>query len=456
MAAQASGLFEYSNAHLQAQANARIQADSEGGVELDLFGIQGRYHRPKQNALWRFGEQAGFSGPGLNGAGFTGVSYVSDFGFTPNHSHFNTLSFEGATGLPGDVEFYIGEAKIGETISVDRGEFRLEDIPSIDGNGTVSVVLTDKFGRKTTQSIPYFNMPGIYKKGAYEFQYGFGLISRGRGIYHGFYGSSVQRYGLTDRITASGSVAFWPGGALLGGGAQHAWREKTMVNATAAASASGLGLQVKANLSPATRPETFNWGAQLTFQNHAWRQIGQGPEDAPNFQAAIRGFLALNLTEKDTLSTSLMVQKKWDTSLVTAFSTQWTRTLNENGPCRLAPPPGAQNWIYPSWSAEPSARNGSRLPTRPSGKTGSHWMLISQSLAKASRGFLKPTAAASTKQVRFALTPNSKNQAAPSIINCGSATAHLPPLDITPVAVCWAARMEHFSQRQNWDNNMRW
>ena len=105
LAAQASGLFEYSNAHLQAQANARIQADSEGGVELDLFGIQGRYHRPKQNALWRFGEQAGFSGPGLNGAGFTGVSYVSDFGFTPNHSHFNTLSFEGATGLPGDAEF---------------------------------------------------------------------------------------------------------------------------------------------------------------------------------------------------------------------------------------------------------------------------------------------------------------------------------------------------------------
>jgi hypothetical protein len=247
LAAQASGLFEYSNAHLQAQANARIQADSEGGVELDLFGIQGRYHRPKQDALWRFGEQAGFSGPGLNGAGFTGVSYVSDFGFTPNHSHFNTLSFEGATGLPGDVEFYIGEAKIGETISVDRGEFRLEDIPSIDGNGTVSIVLTDKFGRKTTQSIPYFNMPGIYKKGAYEFQYGLGLISRGRGIYRGLYGSSVQRYGLTDRITASGSVAFWPGGALLGGGAQHAWREKTMVNATAAASASasGLGLQVK-------------------------------------------------------------------------------------------------------------------------------------------------------------------------------------------------------------------
>ena len=331
LAAQASGLFEYSNAHLQAQANARIQADSEGGVELDLFGIQGRYHRPKQNALWRFGEQAGFSGPGLNGAGFTGVSYVSDFGFTPNHSHFNTMSFEGATGLPGDVEFYIGEAKIGETISVDRGEFRLEDIPSIDGNGTVSIVLTDKFGRKTTQSIPYFNMPGIYRKGAYEFQYGLGLISRGRGIYRGLYGSSVQRYGLTDRITASGSVAFWPGGALLGGGAQHAWREKTMVNATAAASASasGLGLQVKANLSPATRPETFNWGAQLTFQNHAWRQIGQGPEDAPNFQAAIRGFLALDLTEKDTLSTSLMVQKKWDTGLVTSFSTQWTRTLNE-------------------------------------------------------------------------------------------------------------------------------
>jgi hypothetical protein len=41
-------------------------------------------------------------------------------------------------------------------------------------------------------------------------------------------------------------------------------------------------------------------------------------------------------------------------------------------------------------------------------------------------------------------------------ITPGSATAHLPPLDITPVAVCWAARMEHFSQRQNWDNNMRW
>ena len=182
---------------------------------------------------------------------------------------------------------------------------------------------------KPRKAFPISTCPAYIKKGAYEFQYGFGLISRGRGIYHGFYGSSVQRYGLTDRITASGSVAFWPGGARLGGGAQHAWREKTMVNATAAASASGLCLQVKANLSPATRPETFNWDAQLTFQNHAWRQIGQGPEDAPNFQAAIHGFLALNLTEKDTLSTSLMVQKKWDTSLVTAFSTQWTRTLNE-------------------------------------------------------------------------------------------------------------------------------
>ena len=158
LAVYACGLLEYSNSTLQAQANTRMQASSDSTMQLDLFGFQGRYHRPKRDALWRFGEQAGFSGPGLNGVGFTGVSYVSDFGFTPNHSHFNTLSFEGATGLPGDVEFYIGEAKIGETISVDRGEFRLEDIPSIDGNGTVSIVLTDKFGRKTTQSIPYFNM----------------------------------------------------------------------------------------------------------------------------------------------------------------------------------------------------------------------------------------------------------------------------------------------------------
>ena len=219
LAVYASGLFEYSNSTLQAQANTRMQASSDGTMQLDLFGFQGRYHRPKRDALWRFGEQAGFSGPGLNGVGFTGVSYVSDFGFTPNHSHFNTLSFEGATGLPGDVEFYIGEAKIGETISVNRGEFRLEDIPSIDGNGTVSIVLTDKFGRKTTQSIPYFNMPGIYKKGAYEFQYGLGLMSRGRGIYRGLYASSVQRYGLTDRVTASGSLALWPEGAILGAGA---------------------------------------------------------------------------------------------------------------------------------------------------------------------------------------------------------------------------------------------
>ena len=331
LAIYASGLFEYSNSTLQAQANTRMQASSDGTMQLDLFGFQGRYHRPKRDALWRFGEQAGFSGPGLNGVGFTGVSYVSDFGFTPNHSHFNTLSFEGATGLPGDVEFYIGEAKIGETISVDRGEFRLEDIPSIDGNGTVSIVLTDKFGRKTTQSIPYFNMPGIYKKGAYEFQYGLGLMSRGRGIYRGLYASSVQRYGLTDRVTASGSLALWPEGAILGAGAQHAWRGKTMINATAAASASatGMGLQVKANLSPAARSETFNWGAQLNLQNHAWRQIGQGPEDAPNFQASIRGFLALNLSEKDTLSTSLMVQKKWDASVATSFSSQWSRALNE-------------------------------------------------------------------------------------------------------------------------------
>jgi outer membrane usher protein len=331
LAVYASGLLEYSNSTLQAQANTRMQASSDGTMQLDLFGFQGRYHRPKRDALWRFGEQAGFSGPGLNGVGFTGVSYVSDFGFTPNHSHFNTLSFEGATGLPGDVEFYIGEAKIGETISVDRGEFRLEDIPSIDGNGTVSIVLTDKFGRKTTQSIPYFNMPGIYKKGAYEFQYGLGLMSHGRGIYRGLYASSVQRYGLTDRVTASGSLALWPEGAILGAGAQHAWRGKTMINATAAASASatGMGLQVKANLSPAARSETFNWGAQLNLQNHAWRQIGQRPEDAPNFQASIRGFLALNLSEKDTLSTSLMVQKKWDASVATSFSSQWSRALNE-------------------------------------------------------------------------------------------------------------------------------
>ena len=268
LAIYASGLFEYSNSTLQAQANTRMQASSDGTMQLDLFGFQGRYHRPKRDALWLFGEQAGFSGPGLNGVGFTGVSYVSDFGFTPNHSHFNTLSFEGATGLPGDVEFYIGEAKIGETISVDRGEFRLEDIPSIDGNGTVSIVLTDKFGRKTTQSIPYFNMPGIYKKGAYEFQYGLGLMSRGRGIYRGLYASSVQRYGLTDRVTASGSLALWPEGAILGVGAQHAWRGKTMINATAAtsASATGMGLQIKANLSPAARSETFNWGAQLNLQ----------------------------------------------------------------------------------------------------------------------------------------------------------------------------------------------
>ena len=71
-------------------------------------------------------------------------------------------------------------------------------------------------------------------------------------------------------------------------------------------------------------------------------------------------------------------------------------------------------------------------------------------------GFRRPIAVASIKQVRSALTQNSRNQAASPIINCDSATAPLPLLDIIPVAVCWAARMAHFSRHQNWDSNLQW
>lgn len=148
-----------------------------------------------------------------------GIQVQSDFQQRPDLFTGPLPQFAGSAALPSALELYADNLKVFST-NVPPGPFVLRSLPQITGN-ELRIVTIDANGRQTEITTPYFDAPGLLRKGIVEYSAELGAPRINAGIrsfdYRSkLFGSATARYGLGDRLTLEGHIE--AGGDLVNGG----------------------------------------------------------------------------------------------------------------------------------------------------------------------------------------------------------------------------------------------
>ena len=148
-----------------------------------------------------------------------GIQIQSDFQQRPDLFTGPLPQFAGSAALPSSLELYADNLRIFST-RVPQGPFVLRSLPQISGN-ELRIVTTDASGRQTEITTPYFDAPGLLRKGLLEYSAELGAPRINAGLrsfdYRSkLFGSATARYGLSERLTVEGHLE--AGGDLINGG----------------------------------------------------------------------------------------------------------------------------------------------------------------------------------------------------------------------------------------------
>lgn len=148
-----------------------------------------------------------------------GIQFQSDFQQRPDIFLGPLPQFAGSAALPSALDLYADNVKVFSS-NIPQGPFILRSLPQISGN-ELRIVTTDATGRQTEITTPYFDAPGLLRKGVLEYSAELGAPRINAGIrsfdYRSqLFGSATARYGLGNRLTVEGHLE--AGGDLANGG----------------------------------------------------------------------------------------------------------------------------------------------------------------------------------------------------------------------------------------------
>ncbi len=138
------------------------------------------------------------------------MQWASDFALDPSFVTSPDLGISGVATSPSILNVYVNNVLVANGQQVDSGPFRLQNLPVINGEGQVELVVRDSLGNERTISVPYYNAPEFLRRGVSDFSleagferpYDQSLLSTGSGFF-----AASGRTGITDSLTASAVLA---------------------------------------------------------------------------------------------------------------------------------------------------------------------------------------------------------------------------------------------------------
>jgi len=204
-----------------------------------------------------------------------GVQVQRDFALRPDLVTSPTPTASGTAAVPSSVDVYVNNYKV-FTQDVEPGPFRIEGLPTINSNGTTSVVLHDVTGKEVTQTLPFFVSSRLLNRGVIDYSFEAGYPRTYYGIESFSYGrdpigSASLRGGLSDRLTlethAEGGAGLVNGGAGL---VMNAFDRGVVQGALAGSHfGGGDGLQIALGGTTAIGDVVIDASIQRTFRPYA-------------------------------------------------------------------------------------------------------------------------------------------------------------------------------------------
>ncbi|NBW07401.1 MAG: fimbrial biogenesis outer membrane usher protein [Caulobacteraceae bacterium] len=174
---------------------------------------------------------------------FGGLQWGSDFSLRPDiiTSPVPTLTQE--VSVPSTIDVFVNGVRRYSN-AVVPGPVRLSDLPIVSGSNAIHAVITDRSGRRTEVTLPFYAGADLLAKGGHEFSLEAGFPRQNYNVfsndYDAFFASGSGAYAISDTVTlrgyAAASEGYW-GGSL--GAAVALGRVMTVEGALMAGQAGG-------------------------------------------------------------------------------------------------------------------------------------------------------------------------------------------------------------------------
>lgn len=171
-----------------------------------------------------------------------GVQFARDFSLRPDLVTFPVPSFAGAVAVPSTVDVLVNGISQASR-AVPPGPFQVQQLPVVNGAGSVSVVVTDALGVQSTRTLPFYASNRLLAPGLDSYSLEAGSIRLGYGAVSNDYGDAVAsaswRHGLTQDLTLEGHAEATSGLVMAGAGMAIDVGRLGVVSLSAAGSTAG-------------------------------------------------------------------------------------------------------------------------------------------------------------------------------------------------------------------------
>lgn len=144
------------------------------------------------------------SDSGFTGVYMGGVQFSKDYSLRPDLITYPSVSLNGTAATPSTLDFFVNGYQRTET-KVGSGPYVINNIPFINGDGTMTVVTTDQTGQKTLTTIPFNVQTDMLRSGLSDYNFSLGGLRYNYGQaderYRNLAFSGTYRHGLTDNAT---------------------------------------------------------------------------------------------------------------------------------------------------------------------------------------------------------------------------------------------------------------
>ena len=207
-----------------------------------------------------------------------GISLSTDFSLRPDIVTQPLPQLRSAVNTPSTVDVYVDGARR-FTSKAPAGPFAVDGVPTVDGSGRLTMVVTDALGRQTTQTLSFYAASELLRAGTSAFALEVGALRHDYGGEGDGYGdpfaTATARRGLTDNFTAELHAAASPRVRSVGLGLVASVKGAAVVSAAVNASDSAQGSGAQLYLAVRRETPTYSLFATTRQSTSQFRDMGR-------------------------------------------------------------------------------------------------------------------------------------------------------------------------------------
>jgi outer membrane usher protein len=219
------------------------------------------------------------------GAYFGGLQFGTNFGLAPYLNRQPVPLIAGQTSTPSTVQLYVNDV-LRQSSNVPAGPFTIANLPTLSGNGDVTVRVLDILGRETLITQPFLVTADLLAPGLNDWSVEIGKLRRDLGSDSWHYGdpfaSGMWRHGLTTTTTGEGRLEVARGRSALGlAGVQAVGSEVLIRTGAMASQVDGLGRGSRWLLGAERGGYNANMSVSVEGNSRAFRSLGEDNDTVP-------------------------------------------------------------------------------------------------------------------------------------------------------------------------------